>query len=152
MPLKEQSKENRRQVVSVTPHVEAIQLDARLEEDSDNQGWTKNQRKKPRQFSTGSKSATRGTFKGVQSTKDLYVGRCDENVEESHIIEYVKSEFGLDRVKCVCISNANASVKSFQITVTEQQCELMLDDTRWPENVRVRKFYNRFQRNNGERK
>ena len=150
--MKKQSKENSRQGASATTYAEAIQLDARVEEDSDNQGWTKVQRNKPRQFLTGSKSATGGTFKGVQTTKDIYVGRCDENVEDSHIIEYVKSEFGLDRVKCVCISNANASVKSFKLTVTEQQSELMLDGTRWPENVRVRKFYNRFKLNNGERK
>ena len=140
-------KPRRNSVKDETIHIE----DATSEEEPDGQPWTKVQRRKPRIFVTGSKN-TAGQFKGVQPTKDIYIGRCDKNVSVSHIEEYIKGEFGVDFVQCSCISNEIADVKSFKITVFAQTSDEMLDTARWPQNVRVRRYFNKFYMNHGSRK
>ena len=53
--------------------------------------WTTVQRR-TRSFITGSKSAASDNFKGVEETRDIYLGRCNSTVSVDIITRYVKRE------------------------------------------------------------
>ena len=65
------------------------------------------------------------------------------------IENYVQSEFNFSLLKCLSISNESSEVKSFQVTVLALHSEVMLDATKWTEDLRIRKFYNRSINQNG---
>ena len=114
------------------------------------QEWTTVNRRKPRQFIIGSKANQSGSFRGVQQSKDIYVGRCDNSVQIKDIEDYVKNEFDITLLKCSCITREESEVKSFKLTVYSQQCDIMLESNRWPQDVRIRKFYNKFNPIHGQ--
>ena len=109
-----------------------------------NQNWTtvNYKRKKPKNALKGSKQVS-GLFTGVQDSKDLYVGRCSPKANEENIVKYIQDEFDVN-VICKTISNAESSVKAFKVTLKSDECEKLLDASRWPENVRVRKYFSKF--------
>ena len=113
--------------------------------ESENQNWTtvKYRRKKPKNALKGSKQVS-GLFTGVQDSKDLYVGRCSPKAKEENIIKYIQDEFDVNVINCKTISNAESSVKAFKVTLKSDECEKLLDASRWPENVRVRKYFSKF--------
>ena len=111
--------------------------------------WTVVKNKRTRNTMTGQKKNVAGNFKAVQQTRDVYVGRCDPSVDAQSIENYVHSEFNFSLLKCISISNENSEVKAFKVTVLAQHSEIMLDATKWPEDIRIRKFYNRSSNQNG---
>ena len=118
---------------------------------SSQQEWTTVNRRKPRKFITGSKATQSSSFRGVQQSKDIYVGRCDKSVQIKDIEDYVKSEFDITLLKCSCITREESEVKSFKLTLYSEQCDVMLNSNRWPQDVRIRKFYNKFNSNHDGR-
>ena len=110
-----------------------------------NEPWvTVVNRRRKQSFLTGAKK-TASTLKGVQQTMDLYVGRCDPNVTDEHIRQYILEEFNFEPMNCECISREGLYVKAFKVAVGASVIESMLDEERWPENVRVRRFQFRRQ-------
>ena len=110
-----------------------------------NEPWvTVVNRRRKQNFLTGAKK-TGSTLKGVQQTMDLYVGRCDPNVTDEHIRQYILEEFHFEPMNCECISREGLYVKAFKVAVGALVIEKMLDEERWPENVRVRRFHFRRQ-------
>lgn len=91
----------------------------------------------------GSKPSRTGDLKGVQQTRDLFVGRCEVSASVEDINRYVQNEFNITLSKCECLSTRSLNTRSFKITVCPSDIESMLDSGRWPENVIVRKFFNR---------
>ena len=114
----------------------------RLKED-ENEGWVQVRGHKRQKFITGAKSGTSSSFKGVQQTKDLFIGRCELSVSVEKIERYVFDEFGVNLFQCKCISHENAITRSFKITMLASETEQMLDSERWPENVQIRRFVHR---------
>ena len=104
--------------------------------------WTTVQRRRRRSFITGSKAAASDNFKGVEETRDIYVGRCNSTVSANTITRYVKREFNIDAT-CECITQRDIEVKAFKVTVNLSESNALLDANKWPLNVRVRKFYTR---------
>ena len=107
---------------------------------SDN--WQLVQRKRKSGTIKGSK-ITIGGLTGVKDLKDLYIGRCSNTSDIDTVTDYIREEFGISVVSCVCISNSESSVKSFKVSVQSDECEKLLDGSLWPENIRVRKFFNK---------
>ena len=103
-------------------------------------GWQLVQKKRNNGTIKGSRKVN-GTFKGVKATSDLYVGRCDVSVTVDMIKQYVKDELHISVANCICISNSEATVKSFKVTINFEDCAKMLESSSWPENICVRKFY-----------
>ena len=90
---------------------------------------------------------TNGAFKGVQETRDIYVGRCDVDVTSNVLSEYIKETLKINIIGCICLSGDDSPVKSFKVTVSADDSYEMLKDDVWPLNIRVRKYFNK--RNNG---
>lgn len=105
----------------------------------------RNRRRRPKNTIRGSRQSL-GQFKGVEDTKDLYVGRCHVDTNVNHIIDHIKNEFKMEPIKCEIISNENLRVKSFKVTVLSGEIEKLLHPDSWPKDVRVRKFYSGFSR------
>ena len=111
--------------------------------DDDNEGWIQVRGYKRQKLITGAKSSSSSSFKGVQQTKDLFIGRCELSVSVEKIERYVSDEFGVNLTQCKCISHENAITRSFKITMLASETEQMLDSERWPENVQIRRFVHR---------
>lgn len=107
--------------------------------------WQKVNRKK-RTTVKGSKKVT-GAFKSACETRDLYIGRCDSTVSIENVVSYIRDEFDINVLSCECISKRDINVKSFKVTVTVDECTRLMDPDLWPENIRVRKFYFKNNRN-----
>ena len=82
-------------------------------------------------------------LKGIQSTRDLFVGRCESSVTVADIKTYVESEFDIKVLNCEVISREAAEAKAFKVQVKEHEREKMLNPDKWPQNIVVRKFFNR---------
>lgn len=56
------------------------------------------------------------------------------------ISKYISDEVNATVLKCECISNESANVKSFKITVPIDDITKMFIATAWPENIHVRQI------------
>ena len=92
---------------------------------------------------TNAKSSASSSFESVQQTKDLFVGRCELSVSDEKIEQYVFDEFGVNLLKCICISHENVIKRSFKITMLASETEQMLYSERRPENVQIHRFVHR---------
>ena len=102
--------------------------------------WNLVQNKRARNTVKGSKTSS-GSLKGVQDSRDLYVGRCDPQVSDEDLIKYVKEDLKIHVIACKAISKDEAPVKAFKLTTRAEDSEKLLDATLWPEYIRVRKFF-----------
>ena len=100
-------------------------------------------RKKRKSALKGSKQVS-GSFKGVQDSKDLYVGRCNPEVKENDIIKYIQDELKCNVIACSVISKTAAPVKAFKVSLKSNELEKLLDAALWPEYIRVRKYLSKF--------
>ena len=85
---------------------------------------------------------TDSTLKGVASTRDLYVGRCQPSVSKEVLAQYIKETANVTPQACAVISKPDIPVKSFRVTVSVSELEKLLDPSIWPEDVSVRKYTN----------
>ena len=140
---------------SCDPQGPTVQQEERTEETTgaappeDVAEWTIVRRRKSRKFLTGSNTTNTGNFCGVEETRDLYVGRCNQRVEINDIKEHIRREFSFESVKCIQISNDESPTKSFKVTVLADQLDLMLNSDKWPANIRIRRYFMRFNQKNG---
>ena len=44
-------------------------------------------------------------------------------------------------MSCVCLSGDDSDIKSFKVTVSYDDRDVVLDASIWPENITVRKYY-----------
>ena len=58
-------------------------------------------------------------------------------------IEEYCSDNGIQISKCEAIKSLSTTSKSFKVTVRASQRDKLLDANFWPENILVRKFFNR---------
>ena len=73
---------------------------------------------------------------------DIYVGRCNSNVTADILKPYIENEINIPIVSCLELSNGRSDVKAFKVSeINVNRDKLMLADV-WPENIRVRKFFN----------
>ena len=50
-------------------------------------------------------------------------------------------------ISCICLSSAQAHLKSFKVAAYAEDRDMLLDENLWPENVFVRKYFS--SKNNG---
>ena len=74
-------------------------------------------------------------------TLDIYVGRCEKSVDCNAIIDYVKNDCKINVIECICVSADNSPVKSFKVTVNASDRDSLLQESLWPENICVRKYF-----------
>lgn len=110
---------------------------------NDDSGYTMVDRRnrKKKSFITGNKTSC-GAFKGAAATRDFYVGRCDTGVQEKDVFDFVKNTIKVNIISCETLSKSGASVKAFKIKIHAEDSEKVVNDSVWPENIRVRKYYN----------
>lgn len=90
----------------------------------------------------GSRSSNT-VLKGVEENRNLYVGRCDPNVSTDDIVKYIQDEINIEPLNCDLISKPDLPVKSFRVCVRASDVETLLQPDVWPENICVRRYYNR---------
>ena len=104
------------------------------------QPWQIVKNRKPRNVIKGVRTDY-GSLKGVQITNDIYIGRCDSSVTVDTLSQFIKNEVEVPLLKCECISNENATAKSFKVKVNGNDVVKIFDASVWPENIHVRKFF-----------
>ena len=111
-------------------------------EDTEEGGaWNTVVRRKKRNIIKGTLKSD-SSLKGVGISRDLYVGRCHPSVSSNVLTEFIESTAGFTPQGCAIISKSDAPVKSFKVTVSEAQFVKLMDPAMWPEDVRVRKYFN----------
>ena len=106
--------------------------------------WTtvnNNRRRRKRSLIKGSRKDT--GLKGIQETRDLYIGRCHTSVSIDEIVKYINDVTGIQPISGIQISKPEVTVKAFKVTVGSSDIEKLLDGEVWPENICVRKYLNR---------
>ena len=81
------------------------------------------------------------TLKAADNTMDVYVGRCSIEVTCDLLKDYIEKEIGVPMVTCIELSNEPSKMKSFKVSVLSVHRVKLLDADKWPENIRVRKFF-----------
>ena len=85
------------------------------------------------------------TNKGLKSANrpyDLYIGNCSLEMNDEIIKDYVKSECNILLKDCKELSVATSFSKSFKLTTTYDEREILLKPEFWPKGILCRKFYN----------
>ena len=106
------------------------------------EGWT------PAAGSRRNRSIIKGNRKVVSSLKganqmmDIFVGRCDSNVTADILKTYIENEINIPIVSCSELSNGRSDVKAFKVSLINVNRDKLLMADLWPENIRVRKFFN----------
>ena len=80
-------------------------------------------------------------------TLDIYVGRCEKSADCNAIIDYVKNDCKINVIECICVFADNSPAKSFKVTVNANDRDSLLQESLWPENICVRKYFK--SRNHG---
>ena len=90
------------------------------------------------------KSSRKDTgLKGIQETRDLYIGRCHTSVSIDDIMKYINDITVIQPSSGIQISKPEVAVKAFKVTVGSSDIENLRDAEVWPENICVRKYLNR---------
>ena len=106
--------------------------DTSVLENSENSEWQLvNGRRKKKDTIRGVKIS--GAVKGVRKTMDVYVGRLDSSVTCDDLKSYINDEISVNMISCICLSSADAQVKSFKVTVYAEDRDMLLDENLWPE-------------------
>ena len=100
-------------------------------------------RSKRRQNIEGTRELDDGFLKCAKKMSDLYVGRCDVDIQPNTIVDYVKNEFKINVIECLELDTKIRFSKAFKLTVELNDRNKLLDLESWPKGIIVRKFYNR---------
>lgn len=127
-----------------------LQDKSKNEEPSDDLGFIEVKKRKKSPFIKGTRVSN--PFDGLKCAKsvfDIYVGRCDINVEESDIMKYIKSNLEIDIKSITKLKGRSMYSNSFKITLDSEYKDKLLNEEFWPSGIICRKFYN--NRYNGYR-
>ena len=94
------------------------------------------------------KASGSSSFKAVERTADVFLGRVHKETPIEDIKAYVKNTFNvtcLDIEKLVIKTDA---FNAFKITVLLSDRDLLFKPELWPEDVVVGKYYNRLKNRN----
>jgi hypothetical protein len=89
---------------------------------------------------------SRGTFRGADRPLDLYVGQCDLETTSEELVAYCKDVFEITIKEATELPSKSKYYKSFKLSMSYYDREILLDSNWWPTGVYIRKFYN--SRNN----
>lgn len=118
------------------------------EKNKDREGFTLVKSKRKMQLVYGKKNTDpENSLKCAKSYLDLYVGRCDLNVEEDHIKDYIKEQLNIDILSINKLNCRNPMANSFKITVSRDIKDDILNEEFWPLGIICRRFYS--NKNNG---
>ena len=84
----------------------------------------------------------------MQATRELYIGRCDPSVEIEDLRKYIKDTADVTILNCNVLSQPGLHVESFKVTLKKSDADALMDSSIWPENVYIRKYFNRTRRGN----
>ena len=116
-------------------------------EDSNSNEWYVVGLRRKRNIVKGSRTGE-SSIKGVQATRELYIGRCDPSVDVEDLRKYIKDTADVTILNCNVLSQPGLHVKSFKVTLKESDVDALMDSGIWPENVYIRKYFNRTRRGN----
>ena len=93
-----------------------------------------------RKTTTGTRKQN-GALRGAKRTVDLYIGRCDDEVNEDDIKHYIKNELNIEALKCEKLSTRIPLSTAFKLTVKLEDRPQLLKGDSWPEGIICRRFY-----------
>lgn len=109
---------------------------------------TKNNTRKINNFKnstsiTGSKQVVEGSFKSINKTVDLFLGRVDLSTTASEIDNYIKKVFNVKTLKTEVLTINNNTYNCFKISIDFLDRDKLFDSDKWPEGIIINKFYKR---------
>ena len=93
-----------------------------------------------RKTTTGTRKQN-GALRGAKRTVDLYIGRCDDGVNEDDMKDYIKNELNIESLKCEKLSTRIPLSTAFKVTVKLEDRPHLLKGDSWPEGIICRRFY-----------
>ena len=100
-------------------------------------------RSKMKNKTEGTRESNNDSLKCAKKMVDLYIGRCDVDIQPKTVIEYVKNELKIEVIECSELDTRVRFSKAFKLTVELSDRSKLLDLESWPKGIIVRKFYNR---------
>ena len=78
---------------------------------------------------------------------NIFVGLCHPFATTESLVSYVAEALEVSVLRCICFSREESFTKSFKLTVLPELSSKMLDETLWPRDVTVRRFFQRKRQN-----
>ncbi len=99
-----------------------------------------NTRRRNGMFGTRSSSGTNG-LRGVVRPMDLFIGRCEPSMKTENVINHCKDVCNINVLNCEELKTKSLRFKSFKISVSFDERNILLDPKLWDEGIIIRKFY-----------
>lgn len=96
----------------------------------------------------GSRKTEGGLFRAAVVTADVFVGRVDSNVTAENVDSYVRENFSINPVCVSRLDIRSNQYAAFKVNVRLNDRDKLFDESLWPQDIIVKKFYNRQKRNN----
>ena len=91
---------------------------------------------------TGSKN-TNLSFKGIERTVDVFIGRVQVSSTTEDICDYIKRNFEIDVHKVIKLDIKSENYNCFKVNINLKDREKLFSSELWPEGVVVNKFYSK---------
>ena len=88
------------------------------------------------------------SFRAVKRTVDVFLGRVHKDNLIQDIKDYVKDTFNVECLNIEKLEIKTEVFNAFKIKVSLSDRELLFKPNLWPEDVVVRKYYNRLKNRN----
>ena len=98
----------------------------------------------------GSRKIEGGFLKAAVVTADVFVGRVECNVTAENVSTYVKDVFAIDPIYVTKLNIRSDQYAAFKINVKVSDRDKLFDENLWPQDIIVKKFYNRHRHINDD--
>ena len=88
-------------------------------------------------------SSTGSSFYAARRTVDVFIGRVDSSVDGNDIVKYIKDNFKVDVNSINKLSIQTDAYNAFKVNVNFMDRDKLFMSDMWPENILVKKYYNR---------
>ena len=99
--------------------------------------------KKNNSIVTGSKKLCSGTFKGINKTVDVFIGRVDDDADSNALNSYIEDNFKIKLIEIQQLTIKSDLYRCFKVKVNLVDKDVLFNSEMWPEGVQVNKYYRR---------
>ena len=91
----------------------------------------------------GKKKYTKSNLSSAPRFFDIYIGNCNLQTSEDDIKCNIKEECQIDVSGCELLDSFGRKSKSFKVSATYDERDVLLNANLWPAGIICRKFYNK---------
>ena len=141
LPVKSPPKGSSGKSLNDTPEIDRVSM-------ADSSGFQYPRRHR-RNVAVG-KDRSSGAVKGApEPNRDVFIYRVDKSTNDDSLYDYLIDK-GITPNSLDCVSNPDARYKSYKLSIPLSMYSTLHDPDMWPEGIRICRFYNPKNINNGQ--